>query len=94
MQIDFKSPENSEAWKGPEPWLLRLCGRLPRGLPHSPGETDLRAVLTSDQRLLAQRVLLAERVFMELWSRKEQHVSITRVITPYTVSLFNERRVS
>lgn len=94
-QIDFKSLEGGGRYEKPLTPGCQACrGRQPRGLSHSAGGTGSGPTLTSDQRLQAQRVCLAERAFMELWSRAEQHVSITRVISPYSVGLFNERRAS
>lgn len=93
-QIDFKSLEGGRFAKPLTSGCQDCRGRLPRGLSHSAGGTSSGPTLTSDQRLRAQRVCLAERTFIELWSRVEQHVSITRVISPYSVGLFNERRAS
>lgn len=94
-QIDFKRLEGGGRFEKPLTSGCQDCrGRLPRGLSHSAGGTGSGPTLTSDQRLRAQRVCLAERAFMELWSRAEQHVSITRVIRPYSVGLFNEKRAS
>lgn len=56
-------------------------------------ETDLGGT-QCDQRLLARSGPRAGSVFMEPWSWPAQHVSITKAIAPYTVSLFNERRAS